>query len=233
MDIIITGASSGIGYELAKRFVSDSGNRVFAVARRQDRLDQLVSESGSQRIIPVSLDISKFEYDHLSAVLESHNSEGIGIVVHNAGCLVHKPFSDHGITDWEEVYKTNVFAPALLTRALLPRLGRSKNPSHVVMLSSMGGISGSVKFPGLAAYSSSKGALGIMAEVMAEELSRINIRINTIALGSVQTEMFERAFPGFHANTDPEDVAAFICRFCLDGWQFFNGKTLQMSTGTP
>jgi 3-oxoacyl-[acyl-carrier protein] reductase len=86
----------------------------------------------------------------------------------------------------------------------------------------------------LSAYSSSKGALGILAEVMAAELSEENnIRVNTIALGSVQTEMLEKAFPGYVANVGSKDAAAFICRFCEEGWQFFNGKTLEMSTGTP
>lgn len=233
MDIIITGASSGVGYEMARIFGSAEGNRVFVLARRAQRLEELASRCPPGRIIPVTIDLSDLNFSKLIDILEEHQVFNIDLLVNNAGCLVSKPFSDLTKADWQEVYAVNVYAPALLSSALLPYMGKGQVPTHVVMISSIGGVSGTVKFPGLSAYSSSKGALGILAEVMAEEMKERNIRINTIALGSVQTEMLEKAFPGYVANVGTEDAAAFICRFCTEGWRFFNGKTLEMSSGTP
>jgi 3-oxoacyl-[acyl-carrier protein] reductase len=233
MNIVITGASSGVGFEMAKRFAVNSGNRIFVVARSQKRLEELSGLSPHRNIVPVRLDLSDLKFDALLTAIQNHKVDNIDILVNNAGILINKPLTDLVADDWREVYNTNVFAPALLTSALMQVLGKGVNPSHVVMIGSMGGVSGTAKFPGLSAYSSSKGALGILGEVMAEELRERNIRVNTIALGSVQTEMLEKAFPGYVANAGPAEVAAFICRFCEEGWRLFNGKTLEMSTGTP
>lgn len=233
MNVIITGASSGVGYDMARIFGSVEGNRVFAIARRGERLNELTELCPSGRIIPVRLDLSELKFDHLIQILQHHGVHNIDLLVNNAGCLVKKPFAELDINDWQTVYSTNVYAPALLTSALLPFMGKAQTPSHVLMISSIGGVSGSAKFPGLAAYSSSKGALGILAEVLAEEFRDHNIKVNTIALGSVQTEMLEKAFPGYTAAVSSGEAASFICRFGAEGWRLFNGKTLEMSTGTP
>ena len=92
------------------------------------------------------------------------------ILINNAGKLVNKPFSETGISDFEKVYKTNVFGVAEMTRVVLPFMKKS---SHVVNISSMGGVQGSTKFAGLAAYSSSKGAVITLTELLAEEYNVI------------------------------------------------------------
>ena len=233
MNIVITGASSGVGFSMARHFGAVEGNRVVAIARREDRISRLKGSCPPGRIIPLVMDLQEPALTGLNESLDREGIHQIDILVHNAGHLIRKPMEEISLEDWQLVYHTNVFAPAMLTSALLGRLGQGQQPSHVVMISSIGGVSGTAKFPGLTAYSSSKGALGILAEVMAEEFREKNIRVNTIALGSVQTEMLEKAFPGFTANVGPDEAAGFICRFCMEGWRFCNGKTLQMSTGTP
>ena len=97
----------------------------------------------------------------------------------------------------------------------------------------MGGFQGSVKFKGLSAYSSSKAALVGLTECLAEEFKDRKISVNCMCLGSVQTEMFERAFPGYSAASSPEKTAKLIADFALEGSEFFNGKIIPVSNSTP
>lgn len=232
-NIIITGASSGIGYELALRYVRKEGHQVFAIARRKERLHRLREACERELLVPVAMDLASLDFSPLTGMLKKNNVTSVDLLVHNAGMLVLKPFEHIEKEEWEAVYRTNVMVPALMTRALLAWLGQGVDPSHVLMIGSMGGLQGTVKFPGLAAYSSSKGALVILTEMLAAEWGHRNIRVNGIAPGSVQTEMLEKAFPGFRAAMTAEAAAAFIGDFGMEGWRYFNGKTLPMATGTP
>jgi NAD(P)-dependent dehydrogenase (short-subunit alcohol dehydrogenase family) len=104
---------------------------------------------------------------------------------------------------------------------------------HIVNISSMGGFQGTVKFPGLAAYSSSKAALVNFTELFAEEYKETSIKMNCLCLGAVQTEMLEQAFPGYVAPTSPSDMASYIVDFSFNGSKYFNGKILPVSSTTP
>ena len=158
------------------------------------------------------------------------NWQEVDIMIHNAGKLINKSLATTTVQDFLEVYKVNVFAVAGLTGTLLPFL---KSGSHVVAISSMGGIQGSIKFPGLSAYSSSKGAVITLMELLAEEFKEQGISFNTLALGAVQTEMLTEAFPDYKAPTSASEMAAYIADFALTGNQFYNGKVLQVSSTTP
>ena len=108
-----------------------------------------------------------------------------------------------------------------------------KKDGHVVNISSMGGIQGSMKFSGLSAYSSSKAALITLSELLAEEYKETGPSFNVLALGAVQTEMLEEAFPGYKASVSAVEMARYIMQFSLTGHQMYNGKVLQVSNSTP
>ena len=152
------------------------------------------------------------------------------VLIHNAGAILLKPFAETSTEDFEKIYKVNVFAVAALTRLTLPYLSAG---SHVVTISSMGGIQGSIKFPGLAAYSSSKGAVITLSELLAEEYRERGISFNVLALGSVQTEMLQEAFPGYQAPLSAMDMAEYVVNFALTGQKFQNGRVVQVSSTTP
>lgn len=222
--IVITGTSRGIGLELALLFASD-GYRVIALSRN------LHPEIAAHpNIIFFQTDLSLA--DGLSAFSEFLSSEQIHIdaLIHNAGLLVSKPFGQLRTEDFERVYRVNVFGLAELTRLSLPYI---KAGGHVVSISSMGGIQGSAKFPGLAAYSSSKGAVITLTELLAEEYKDSGVSFNVLALGAVQTEMLAEAFPGYKAGVSAADMASYIKDFALTGQKFYNGKALQVSFSTP
>ena len=154
----------------------------------------------------------------------------VDILINNAGALVNKPFSETTMDDFQYVYKTNVFGVAEMTRIVVPFM---KKESHVVTISSMGGVQGSMKFPGLAAYSSSKGAVITLTELLAEEYKETGPSFNVLALGAVQTEMLQEAFPGYQAPTTALEMAQYIFDFSLNGHKYYNGKLLQVSNSTP
>lgn len=223
-NIIVTGTSRGIGYELALKF-AEAGHKVLAISRK---IPQTLLQH--QNVTCLSVDLA----DEIALVqVESFLSSTwtkVDAVVHNAGALLLKPFEQTTQADFENIYKVNVFAVANLTRICIPYLEKG---SHVVTISSIGGVRGSLKFAGLAAYSSSKGAVITLTELLAEEYKEKGISFNVLALGSVQTEMLNEAFPGYQAPISAEGMATYIYDFTLNGNKYFNGKVLEVSSTNP
>lgn len=224
MNIIITGTSRGIGLELALQ-LADQGHQIIAISRKEN---SKLSEHPNVHYFGLDLTL-KSDLDKLAQVVTT-NFKTIDAIVHNAGALVNKPFEEITPAEFEYVYQVNVFGVAYLNQAILPYLN---NPSHVVTISSMGGIQGSMKFPGLAAYSSSKGAVITLSELLAEEYKDRGICFNVLALGAVQTEMLEEAFPGYQAPLTAAEMAQFIAHFTLNGHKYQNGKVIQVANSTP
>jgi len=224
-NIVITGTSRGIGFELAKQF-AENGHQVLALSRNTKPLSAI----NHKNITALSVDISN--NDDLNKVTDFIKStwEKVDILINNAGKLINKPFTEISSEDFLEVYKVNVFGVAEITKLMIPFLQKG---SHVVTISSIGGIQGSLKFPGLAAYSSSKGAVITLSELLAEEYKEQQIAFNVLALGAVQTEMLEEAFPGYQAPISASEMADYIYNFSLTGDKFYNGKVLQVSSSNP
>ncbi|QBA64904.1 SDR family NAD(P)-dependent oxidoreductase [Muriicola soli] len=223
--VIITGCSRGIGYQLAQLF-SDAGHEVLALSRN----DEPVRALGLKNLQCFPFDISKeSSLAEVGEFIETHWKR-VDILIHNAGMLINNSFEATTTKQFEEVYKVNVFGVAALTRTVLPYM---PGKGHVVTISSMGGVQGSAKFPGLAAYSSSKGAVITLTELLAEEYKESGPSFNVLALGAVQTEMLEEAFPGYQAPVTAEQMASYIMDFALNGHSLYNGKLLQVSNSTP
>lgn len=224
-NIIITGASRGIGFEMVKLF-ADEGHQVLALSRNKKPVQAL----NHKNVFTFSFDICNPEDLQKMSSFVDKNWKQVDVLINNAGKLLNKPFQEISTRDFEEVYKVNVFGVAEITRLILPFM---QSGSHVVTISSMGGIQGSMKFPGLAAYSSSKGAVITLSELLAEEYKESGIAFNVLALGAVQTEMLEEAFPGYQAPLTAKQMAIYIKDFSLTGNTFYNGKVLEVSSSTP
>lgn len=225
-NVIITGTSRGIGFELVHLF-ANAGHNVLALSRNAQPVNNLHFDN----ITSFAFDLSKAEdYNKVNTFVKDNWNGKVDILINNAGTLLNKPFAETSMDDFEMVYKTNVFGVAELTRVVIPFM---KSDAHVVTISSMGGVQGSMKFPGLAAYSSSKGAVITLTELLAEEYKEQGISFNVLALGAVQTEMLAEAFPGYKAPTTALEMATYIYDFALTGHKFYNGKLLQVSSTTP
>ena len=223
--VIITGTSRGIGFELAQLFAKNNC-QVIALSRNIEPLKNLKLKN----IDTLSVDVCN--QDDLQKVSKylSENWKDVDILIHNAGFLINKPFENLTKDDFLNVYDVNVFGVAALTQICIPYL---KQGSHVVTISSMGGIQGSLKFPGLAAYSSAKGAVITLSELLAEEYKAQKIAFNVLAIGAVQTEMLAEAFPDYQAPLKANEMADYIYNFAITANKFYNGKVLQVSNTTP
>lgn len=223
--IVITGTSRGMGFEMVKLF-AEKGHKVLALSRNE----KPVSALKLKNVDTLSCDLS--EEEDLEAVSKYISAEWkqVDILINNAGALINKPFEEITAEEFQKIYSTNVFGVVALTQKLLPFM---KKESHVVNISTMGGVQGSVKFPGLSAYSSSKAAVITLTELLAEEYKEKGPAFNVLALGAVQTEMLEEAFPGLEAPLSAKDMANYIVDFSLNGNKYYNGKLLQVSNSTP
>lgn len=223
-NIIITGTSRGIGYELALQF-ANAGHQVLALSRKTPKA--LIE---NPNITCLSIDISNPDEVIQVEKFITQTWKKVDVLIHNAGSLLNKPFTQITSEEFQNIYKVNVFAVAELTRISIPFMEKG---SHVVTISSMGGIQGSMKFAGLAAYSSSKGAVITLSELLAEEYKEQGIAFNVLALGAVNTEMLQEAFPGYEAPLSAKEMADYIFDFALTGNKYYNGKVLQVSSSTP
>lgn len=233
MNIILTGASSGIGFEAALELSLNNDNKIVCIARSADKLRKLLEIGRSINpdctIYPVEFDIVMDDYAALVPFLKERLGH-VDILINNAGALINKPFLETTADDLATMYQSNVLGHFNMIKHILPLM---KGGGHIVNIGSMGGYQGSVKFPGLAAYSASKSALHTLTECLAFELAETGIKINCLALGSAQTEMLEAAFPGYESPVMAFEMGKYVADFARTGHKFFNGKVLPVAVTTP
>ena len=230
--VLVTGASTGVGRATANALVLHHGCNVLAVARSAEKLASLARESAGAAGTLRTLAVDLAKPGAVAAVADALGHGPLHGLVNNAGLLIKRQWGQWAMEDAEQLFRLNATVPMLLTQALTAQLGADP-PGHVVNISSMGGFQGSVKFPGLAAYSASKAALVNFTECMAEELKDRGVRCNCICLGAVDTDMLRAAFPGYAAPVGPVEVGEYLARFVLEGHAFFNGKVLPLAVSTP
>lgn len=231
MNIIINGASRGIGREVAKYLANDRDNQILATARDELALKELENECINENLSFLKMDLSMLEKEMEIIKDQIYNRfSRVDILINMAGALVVKDFMKLTVQEERQMMETNFFGPAGFIRIVVPLMSSG---SHIVNISSMGGFQGSSKYRGLSVYSASKAALSCLSECLANELSHDGISVNCLALGSVQTEMLEAAFPGFRAPVTPSGMAEFISYFAINGNMFFNGKVLPVAVTNP
>jgi len=238
MNILITGASQGLGFETAVRLFKDSGNVIIAIARSEKNLQMLKHRCGeinsTSHIIIKSFDLESDESAFIKDLFPflQKNVNHIDVLINNAGALLNKPFVDTDKKDWENIFNINFFASVKLIKTSLPLLEKSLNPA-IVNIGSMGGFQGNKKFIGLSAYCASKGALATLTECLAEEFKEKNISVNCLCLGSIHTKMFKKAFGDRQASFTVLEMSQFVRDFAIHGSAIFNGKVLPIAKATP
>ena len=221
--IIVTGASRGIGHEIVK-IAEKKGHRVYSISRNIKALKE------SSFLYPREVDL--VDKNSIDKFCNEIKNEGLQVdaLINNAGAFLNKPFEKISKKEFEYIFQVNVFGLSSITRKVLPIID---SKGHIVNITSMGGINGAAKFTGLSAYSSSKGAVNILTELLAEEYKEKGPSFNALAFGAVQTEMLEEAFPGLKAPISAKEIADFVLDFALTGHKYFNGKILPVSSSTP
>jgi NAD(P)-dependent dehydrogenase (short-subunit alcohol dehydrogenase family) len=234
MNIIITGASSGVGFEAVIELILSGNHKVIALARSQDKLERLLEIAHGLnpdcQLFALKFDIVHDDYEGLQQFIAAQFDNRVDILINNAGVLINKPFTQLSESDFVEMLQSNFIGHVRAIQSLLPLMPAG---AHILNIGSMGGFQGSSKFPGLAAYSASKSALHTLTECLAQELVEQNIKVNCLALGSAQTEMLEQAFPGYESPVMAFEMGKYIADFALTGSKFFNGKIIPVASTTP
>ena len=227
MNIVITGCSKGIGSELVKTW--SENHHVYGISRDIEKLKELkFSLSCPDNFDFLAYDITKISAEILNNWIQEDN---IDLLVNNAGMLINKPFKEIHYDDYRKLMDVNFWGAFNLSQLLLEKLTNAKG--QIFNISSMGGVNFSSKFPGLSLYSSSKAAISILTECLSEELKDLNIRVNAFALGSVQTEMLEKAFPGYESGISTQEMASFIVNFISSSKNLVNGQVIRVSKSNP
>ena len=208
----ITGGGSGIGYATAEHLLQH-GCSVVICGRRatviQTAIETLSNQYPDATISGIAADVGTptgvaclFEH-----IRERHNR--LDYLVNNASTLAVDAFESISIETAQTLINTNIMSALLCSQAAIPLLKDSSN-ACIVNISSMGGIQGSVKFPGLSLYTMTKGAIISLTEALAVELKPQGIRVNALAPGAVDTDMLKQAGPHLRTETTPNDVAPSI-----------------------
>lgn len=229
MNIIINGGTKGIGREIVNCLTQDIGNQILVTGRNIKALNDLSGRFKNVKSVPLDMSLFNSQSDRFTDEVSSHFRH-VDILINLAGLLIAKEFVDITNNEARLMMETNFFGPASVIRILKPMM---PSGSHIVNISSMGGFQGSIKYRGLSYYSACKSALACLTECLANEFSEYGISVNCLALGSVQTEMLDEAFPGYKAPVDAKEMAEFISNFALTGHKFFNGKILPVAVGNP
>ncbi len=233
--VVVTGASSGIGDGIARRFAAEGANLVLA-ARRKDRLDALAAEIGADRALAVATDVTS--QDDVQAMIDAGAARfgGIDVLVSNAGVGLGKEFAETTLADWRLLMSTDVDSCFFGAQAALPYLTRSRG--SIVQIASASGLGGDRR---LTAYNAAKGAVVNFTRGLAFDLGQFGIRVNTVApsltgpeeLALKYPDMIERfnqrrALAGF---STPADVAGAVSFLASDDARFITGTILPVDGG--
>lgn len=234
MNIVITGAGNGLGFETVLELLKDPQNKIIALSRSTGKLKTHLHGLGNDifnRILLLDFNICSGNPELELAGACTSFLPVVDVLINNAGALINKPFTEVSTDDFRQMMEVNFYGHIHMIRFLLPRF----NPggAHIVNIGSMGAFQGSEKFPGLTAYSASKAALMNLSESLATELAPQKIRVNGLALGSANTDMLRKAFPGYESPLSAAEMARFIAGFALTGHQFFNGKIIPVALMNP
>jgi NAD(P)-dependent dehydrogenase (short-subunit alcohol dehydrogenase family) len=231
MNVIVNGGTRGIGKEIVLLLAKEKSNKVLVTGRNGKILQRMSSGAQHKNIATVVVDLSKFDSQQVSFLKTvSKTLKNVDILINTAGSITVNDFMKFSNEMAREMMEINFFGPASVIRTLRPLMNKG---AHIVNISSMGGYQGSSKYRGLSYYSASKAAISCLSECLAEEFSGTGISVNCLALGAVQTEMFEQAFPGSQAPVSARKMAEFIVDFALNGNRFFNGKVLPVAISNP
>jgi len=225
-NVLITGASRGIGFYTA-RLLLNKGCKVWALSRDAEGLERLRQDAQQ---LPGELIGWNMSFAATDDVKKRLQAEGVAldVLINNAAQFQQMNLEHYDDGRAKELFETNFFAALRLIKAAQPHFRRG---AHVVNISSVGGLGGSAKFAELLIYSSSKGALNIATECLAEDWRDEGYYCNALALGSSSTEMFRAAFPGAEASSTPLQMAEYIVHFALNAPPLINGQVISLRNG--
>jgi meso-butanediol dehydrogenase/(S,S)-butanediol dehydrogenase/diacetyl reductase len=229
--VMITGGAKGIGRSCAEVFL-EAGFSVSLISRTSTELENTAREL--LKAYPGKVSSLCGDISDPSIVkdwfLKTKKELGVpSALINNASIFLNKPLAEQSLEEWEQVIKVNLNGSFLCAQALFNCAKESPTPKSIVNISSLAGIRGTEKFPGLSSYVASKFAVVGLTEALAVEGRHLGIRVNCIAPGAVDTEMLRKALPSLKAKAVPRDIAK-IAYFLCDPSQagVLTGSTIEV-----
>ena len=227
---IITGAGRGVGRSTALSF-AQAGAKVVLLSRTQAQLDEAVStitQQGGEAIAVVG-DVAR-EEDVQNLFEQTVRTYGrVDILVNCAGIVAVKPFVAMDTETWDAVLNINLRGTFLCCRAAF-RVMVEQEQGVILNISSLSGVKGVEKFPGLSAYNVSKAGIASLTEILAVEGKPHNIRVSVVSPGAVATEMLRQAAPHLTAGMTPDELAKILLFLADDSGRMFGGSNIELFT---
>lgn len=227
---IITGAGRGLGRATAQLFARE-GAEVVVFSRTRSHLEETASEITRQggHVLAIVGDVSR-EEDVDSLFQQVKDTYGrVDILINCAGIVAVCPFVEMDTTTWDQVLGVNLRGTFLCCREAF-RMMTIQHRGVIVNLSSLSGVKGVEKFPGLSAYNVSKAGVAGLTEILAVEGKPYNIRVCAVSPGAVDTDMLRQAAPHLKAGMTPQDMAEILLFLADDSGRMFSGSNIELFT---
>jgi NAD(P)-dependent dehydrogenase (short-subunit alcohol dehydrogenase family) len=227
---IVTGAGRGVGRATARLFARE-GARVVLFGRTQAHIEEARQEIESLggQALAIAGDVAN-EEDVRSLFQEAKSVYGrVDILVNSAGIVALRPFVDMDAETWDRVIAVNLRGTFLCCREAFRVMSEQKG-GVIVNISSLSGVKGVEKFPGLSAYNVSKSGVAGLTEILAVEGKPYNIRVCAVSPGAVDTEMLRQAAPHLKASMTPDDLADILLFMVDDTGRMLNGSNIELFT---
>jgi NAD(P)-dependent dehydrogenase (short-subunit alcohol dehydrogenase family) len=225
---IITGAGRGVGRATAQLFARE-GAQVVLFSRTRSHLDETSAEitrRGGHALTIVG-DVSR-EEDVCSLFQQVRDTYGhVDILINCAGIVAVRPFVEMDAATWDQVLGVNLRGTFLCCREAF-RIMTEQQQGVIVNFSSLSGVKGVEKFPGLSAYNVSKAGVAGLTEILAVEGKPYNIRVCAVSPGAIDTEMLRQAAPHLKAGMTPQDMAEILLFLTDDSGRMFSGSNIEL-----
>ena len=227
---IITGAGNGVGRATSLRFARE-GARVFLFGRTQATLEatahNIAQFDGTAHVVVG--DVAHEEDVRQLYQRVKHLYGRVDILINCAGVVAVRPFAEMETEIWDRVLDTNLRGTFLCCREAF-RLMIAQHNGVILNISSLSGVRGVEKFPGLSAYNVSKAGIASLTEILAVEGKPHNIRVSVVSPGAIDTEMLRQAAPHLKAAMTPEELADILLFLADDTGRMFNGSNIELFT---
>lgn len=224
----VTGAGRGIGRATALALAAE-GARVAICARTAAEIEETaaaIRAAGGQVLADVVDVADEAAVTDFTGQIDRHFGQ-LDILVHCAAVLAVRSFAEFETSTWDEVLRVNLRGAFLCSRAAFRAL-QAGGGGQIILISSLSGVRGPEKFPGLAAYNVSKAGVLALSEILAVEGRPHAIRVNCVSPGAVDTAMLRQAGHGLKAGVTPEQVGAFLAWLCLPEAAILTGANVEI-----